>query len=88
MCVFVFMNQHCDYSNDCSQAIPTPPSVEDSGMGEEISEKTSGKHEVIEEEVKRVESVLEHSRHREETGMKSLIVFFYSTVYLLYVFNL
>jgi len=71
------MNQHCDYLNDCSQAIPTAPPVEDSGKGEEISEKeTSGKHKVIEEEVKRVESVLEHSRHREETGMKSLNVFF------------
>lgn len=83
MCVFVCMNQHCDYSNDCSQAIPTAPPVEDSGKGEEIGEeisekkeKTSGKHKVIEEEVKTVESVLEHSRHREETGMKSLTVFF------------
>lgn len=77
--VSVCMNQHCDYPNDCIQAIPTAPRVEDSWKGEEISEKkekTSGKHEVIEEEVKRVESVLEHNRHREETGMKCLNVFF------------
>ncbi|XP_051536208.1 uncharacterized protein LOC127430465 isoform X2 [Myxocyprinus asiaticus] len=63
------MNNKGEMEKKTEKAFPTAPPVEDFGKGEEISKKDaepSGKDKVIDEEMKRVESVQENEGNREE----------------------